>query len=116
MGARAPADGGSEGRLRRHHAAPLAGAIAGEDAAIDTCGLCVFVDITVGDYTFWYLATAGSVSLETVDGSLTGSAAGITFQELDDLGALRADGCSVQIDSVSFDTPYSVVEEEEEPE
>lgn len=94
-------------------AAPGEYTIAGEDAALDTCGLCVFVDVYVGDYTFSYLATGGSVALETVDGSLKGSAAGVTLQELDEEGALRAGGCSVQIDSVSFDTPYSAAEEEE---
>lgn len=94
-------------------AAPGTYTIEGADADPFDCGLCVYLSIVTDDWYYSLQATGGSVTIETVDGGLKGTASGLTFKEHDDLGeGYMEGGCSATIDSLPFDTEYTVYEEE----
>ena len=70
--------------------------------------------IDTEEWSYFLQADSGSVTVETVDGKLKGSASSLTFKEIGDEGGFMEGGCSATIDSVPFDATY-VVEEEEPP-
>lgn len=104
------------GAFKSAPAAPGTYTIQGEDADPIDCGLCVYLWIDTDEWSYALQATGGSITIDTVDGKLKGSASGLAFQELSDTGEgymEEADGaCSASIESVPFDTTYTVEEEE----
>jgi hypothetical protein len=96
-------------------AAPGTFTIQGEDADPIDCGLCVLVNIWTDDWYYPLQATGGTVTIEEVDGKLKGTASGLTFQELSDTDEGYMDesdgGCGASIESIPFDTTYTVEEE-----
>ena len=93
-------------------AAPGTFPIGGDDADPELCGLCVWLWMETDEWSYYLLADSGSVTLETVDGSLKGSASSLTFKELADEGGFLEGGCTATIESIAFDTPYETYEEE----
>jgi len=96
-------------------AAPGTFTIQGEDADPIDCGLCVYVNFWTDDWYWPLQATGGTVTVEEVNGKLKGTASGLTFKELSDTGEGYMEesdgGCGATIDSVPFDTSYTVEEE-----
>lgn len=92
--------------------------IAGDDAKVITCGVCVIihadstlVDGTLVDSRKDYIATGGSVTIDSLTGNLTGSVADLTFTEIDwtdELGAPLEGGCQTAVPSASFDVAIEV--------
>jgi hypothetical protein len=91
------------GAFAESQAAPGSYPISGDDADPATCGVCVYLYLTVGEEEHSFLATSGLVELESVDDNLTGSATALDFDELEDLYTLDPDGCSASISDVAFD-------------
>lgn len=100
------------GAFKSAPAAPGTFTISGEDADPDLCGLCLSLWIDTDEWSYYLMADSGSVTLETVDGKLKGSASSLTFKEVGDEGGFMEGGCSATIDSVPFDATYTVEEEE----
>lgn len=92
-------------------AAPGTFTIGADDADPELCGLCVYMWIDTEEWGYYLQADGGSVTLETVDGKLKGSASSLTFKELGDEGGYLEGGCSATIDSVPFDVAYTEAEE-----
>jgi len=99
------------GAFKDTPAAPGTFTISGADADPIDCGLCVYLWIDSEEWSWSLQATGGTVTLETVDGKLKGTASSLTFKELSDVeeGYMEG-GCSGTIDSVPFDTDYAVEE------
>lgn len=93
-------------------AAPGTFSITGDDADPDLCGLCLFIWVETEEWSYSFVADGGSVTLETVEGRLKGSASSLTFKEVGEEGGFLEGGCSAAIDSVPFDGAYAVEEEE----
>jgi hypothetical protein len=93
-------------------AAPGTYTISGDDADPEACGLCVYLWIDTDDWSYFLQADSGTVTVNTVDGKLEGSAASLTFKEIGDEGTYLEGGCSATVDSVPFDVTYEVAEEE----
>jgi len=94
-------------------AAPGTFTIGGADADPIDCGLCVYLWIDTDEWSYSLQATGGTVTIETLDGKLKGTASGLTFTELSDVDeGYMEGGCSATIDSVPFDATYYVEEEE----
>lgn len=91
------------GAFAESSAAPGSYPIDGDDADPATCGVCVYVYLTVGETEHSFLATSGLVELESVDGNLTGTASSLQFDELADFYTLEPDGCEASITDVAFD-------------
>jgi hypothetical protein len=87
------------------NAAPGDYPIAGDDTDPGSCGLCIEVEMTVGEVAHRMAASGGSLSLESVIGRLTGSGETISFVEVDDSGNPVEGGCKASIDRVVFDAP-----------
>lgn len=100
------------GAFKDAAAAPGSFTIGGEDADPELCGLCVYMWLDTDEWSYFLMADGGSVTLETVDGRLKGSASSLTFKEIGDEGAYMEGGCSATIESVPFDAAYYVEEEE----
>ncbi len=79
--------------------------IAGADESPTTCGLCFEVRFARGAASHRMFATGGVLSLESVDGNLTGNATTVSLQEFDEDGAIVEGGCGALIEHVSFDAP-----------
>jgi len=79
--------------------------IAGDDESPTTCGLCFEVTVTRGDSVHRMFATGGGLSLESVDGNLTGSATTVSLEEVDEEGAIVEGGCRALIEELAFDAP-----------
>ncbi len=84
--------------------------ITAEESDFATCGLCVFVntDRDADGYVDDYLATGGSVTITSINGTLTGTASNLTFQHVILDGATSTpanDGCVSAIASASFTAP-----------
>jgi len=94
-------------------APPAAGTyqITGEDVAYSTCGVCVSLVIATETTDVVYMATEGSVTIESVDGNFTGSATGLRFAETEDGDVPTPGGCTGAIDDVAFDQPYGAAPE-----
>lgn len=92
--------------------------ISGDDAKAVTCGLCVYIhaDVTLADGMVVdsrkdYIATGGSITIESVAGNFTGSVSDLTFAEIDfsdPLGAPLAGGCETAVPSATFDVAIEV--------
>ena len=86
--------------------------LMGEDMAFSTCGLCPLIatDVSQSGLTDWYYATAGSVTLTSVTGSLVGSLSNVTLKhvEKDAMGnpgdTVVNDGCTAKITQLNFNT------------
>jgi hypothetical protein len=92
--------------------------IAGDEAQVVTCGVCVYIhaDATVADGSVVdtrkdYIATGGTVTIDSVTGNFTGSVADLTFTEIDwtnALGGPLAGGCETAVPSATFDVAITV--------
>lgn len=86
--------------------APGTYSIAGVDANLLSCGLCVHViaDIVAGSGpSKFYLATSGTVTLSSTTAPITGSAEDLQLSEVDlASGAPVPGGCTGSIESISF--------------
>lgn len=103
------------GAFKSAPAAPGTYTIQGEDADPIDCGLCVYVNIVTDDWYYPLQATGGTVTIESVDGRLKGTASGLTFKELSDAdeGYMEESdgGCGATIESIPFDSAYIADEE-----
>ena len=99
------------GAFKTTQAAPGTFTIGGEDADPELCGLCVYLYIDTDEWSYFLQADSGSVTVETVDGRLKGSASSLTFKEIGDEGDYMEGGCSATIDSVPFDAVYAAGDE-----
>lgn len=101
------------GAFKAAPAAPGTFTIGGEDADPIDCGLCVYLTFATDEWYWSLQATGGTVTVDTVDGRLKGTASGLTFKELSDVDeGYMEGGCSATIDTIPFDTEYTVYEEE----
>jgi hypothetical protein len=88
--------------------------LAGDDLNFYTCGLCVrLLEVDEEDnITKYYMATAGTVSVTSVVGRMTGSASGLSFEEViieDDFHSTPVPGgCQSTVTGVNFDEALSV--------
>lgn len=92
--------------------------IEGDDTRAVTCGICVYVhaDSTLAEGTIVdsrkdYIATGGSITVDSVTGNFTGSVANLTFTEIDwtdALGAPLEGGCETALPSATFDVAITV--------
>ena len=92
--------------------------ISGDDAKVVTCGICLYIhaDVTLAegmvvDSRKDYIATGGSISIDSVAGNFTGSATDLTFTEIDlsdPLGAPLEGGCETAVPSATFDVTIEV--------
>ncbi|HEU5058771.1 MAG TPA: hypothetical protein VFU21_19695 [Kofleriaceae bacterium] len=99
-------------------AAPGTYEISGDEAQVITCGVCIYiysdatvVDGEVVDSAKDYIATGGSITVDSVTGNFTGSLDGITFTEIDwtsELGTPLEGGCTTAIPSATFDVAITV--------
>ena len=87
--------------------------ITGDELQYFTCGVCVFInaDREGEDYVEDYFATGGSLTLTSVNGNLTGSIDGITFEHVtidqDGMSAPAGDGCESVVTSATFTAPIT---------
>ena len=79
--------------------------ITGDDADPDTCGICVELSMTVGEVEHRLVATGGTISIASVDGTLQGSGTTLVFQEVDGEAEFISGGCSSAITRVVFEAP-----------
>jgi hypothetical protein len=84
-------------------AAPADYPIGGDDADPSTCGLCIEVTWKKGEVERRLFATGGAVSIESVDGRLTGSADSLSFEEFDADDQEVTGGCRALVRHVAFD-------------
>jgi hypothetical protein len=88
--------------------APGVYTITGDDADYNNCGLCVHIiaDIVTGvGPTKFYFANAGSVTLDSTSAPIMGSAANLTFREVDIGSGSPIGTCASAIGSITFATP-----------
>ncbi|HLU65928.1 MAG TPA: hypothetical protein VKZ63_06615 [Kofleriaceae bacterium] len=86
--------------------------IEGAEAAVLSCGVCFFL---LGDFNpnegtieMDYIATAGTVTIDSVEGNLTGTAENVTFSQIDpnsEDGSALPGGCTATFPSISFTAP-----------
>src|SRR5690606_20868818 len=84
--------------------------IEGDEAVVATCGICFFllgdVDQGAGTTQGIYIATAGTLVLESIDGDVTGSAESITVTQVDPVtGEHLSGGCTATFPSIAFSAP-----------
>jgi hypothetical protein len=94
--------------------------ITGDETQVVTCGICLYiysdatvVDGEVVDSEKDYIATGGSITVDSVTGNLTGSLTDVTFTEIDwtsENGSPLEDGCTTSIPSATFDVAITVEE------
>jgi hypothetical protein len=94
--------------------------LTGEETVTESCGVCVYlyadaslVDGTPVDREKDYIATAGTVTIDSIAGNLTGSIADLELTEIDPNsieGAPLEGGCTSGSASVTFD---ALIQEEE---
>lgn len=87
--------------------------IAGVETAVATCGVCVYIwaDATLADGEVLdkekeYIATGGMVTIDSIEGNLTGSVSNLTFTEINASsteGTPLEGGCETAITSGTFD-------------
>lgn len=92
--------------------------IEGPETAVLTCGVCVYLwsDVTITDGMIVasekdYIATAGTVTAESVMTNFTGTASGLSFTEIDttsEMGTPLAGGCQTAASSVTFDAAITI--------
>jgi hypothetical protein len=87
--------------------------ITGDELRYSTCGVCVFLSTDRTDestYVDDYFATGGTVTLTSVDGVLTGSVSGLTFEHVTlDSGDTEpvGDGCDTAVGAATFTAPLT---------
>lgn len=94
-------------------AAPGTYTIEGAETSVVSCGICIYIwaDSTVGDGVVVdsekdYIATGGSITIDSVTGNFTGSVADLTFTEIDQTsenGDPLPGGCQTALGSGTFD-------------
>ncbi len=89
--------------------------IAGAETEYDTCGVCVVlygdVDPATGAVGEFYLAESGTVQIDSIAGTLTGSISGVSFRKLDPMtGTPIADGCASAMGGASFSSMIVVTD------
>jgi len=84
--------------------------LTGAEIQYATCGVCVTLREfdAQGGTTARYMATAGTVTLSSISGRLTGTITNATFQHVNIDGSTftstpHPDGCATAIDNVAFD-------------
>lgn len=92
--------------------------IEGMDTAVATCGVCIYIyaDATLADGAIVdsekdYIATGGSLTVDSIAGNFTGSVSGLTFTEIDQTdenGAALPGGCETAVQSATFDVAITV--------
>lgn len=92
--------------------------IEGDDSVVATCGVCIYIysDATLADGTIVdsekdYIATGGTLTVDSITGNFTGSASDLTFTEIDQTdenGAPLAGGCETAVPSATFDVAITV--------
>ncbi len=92
--------------------------IEGDDAVVATCGVCIYIyaDATLADGQIVdsekdYIATGGSLTVDSITGNFTGAASGLTFTEIDktdENGAPLPGGCETAVPSADFDVAITV--------
>lgn len=92
--------------------------ISGDDTKFVTCGICMYIhaDATVAEGTVLdsrkdYVATGGSITIDSIAGNLTGSVTDLTFTELDlsdPQGGPLEGGCQTAVPSATFDVAIEV--------
>ncbi len=90
--------------------------LTGAEANYESCGACVFVyantdfnqDPPASEHV--YLATSGTLMINSVDGGVSGTLQNATFQKIVNLpdGGIghSSDGCATSISFASFNAPY----------
>ena len=92
--------------------------IEGMDTAVATCGVCIYIyaDATLADGAIVdsekdYIATGGTLTVDSISGNFTGSASNLTFTEIDQTdenGAALPGGCTTAVPSATFDVTITV--------
>lgn len=92
--------------------------IEGDETAVATCGICIYIytDATLADGVIVdsekdYIATGGSLMVDSITGNFTGSASDLTFTEIDQTdenGAALPGGCTTAVPSATFDVAITV--------
>ena len=92
--------------------------IAGDDTAVSSCGICVYiysnatlVDGMIVDSEKNYIATGGTLTVDSIELNFTGSASDLTFTEIDQTsttGSPLEGGCTTGVPSASFAAPIQV--------
>jgi hypothetical protein len=92
--------------------------ITGDEAQVVTCGVCLYIysDATVVegeivDSAKDYIATGGSITVDTITGNFTGTLDSVSFTEIDwtsELGEPLEDGCTTAIPAADFDAAITV--------
>lgn len=92
--------------------------ITGAETKVLSCGICLYiysdatvVDGEVVDSAKDYIATGGSITVDSVTGNFTGSLDGVTFTEIDwtsEDGSALDGGCTTAIPSATFDVAITV--------
>jgi hypothetical protein len=78
------------------------------ETSLVTCGACVTFGLYSGEVLFGMLPTAGTLTLDAVDTSLTGSVTGLALQQEDPAtGGVLEGGCTASAESLSFDVILS---------
>jgi len=82
--------------------------IAGADADPAECGVCMYLFSNEAGTERVFLATAGSVDVQSITGTFVASGQNLEFEELDlATGALMDGGCGSRVGSVSFNAPVA---------
>jgi hypothetical protein len=87
--------------------------ITGDELRYSTCGVCVFINTDRSDpetYVDDYFATGGSITLDSVNGTLAGSVNGLSFEHVvfaDGDSVPVGDGCVTILDGASFSAPLT---------
>ena len=89
--------------------------LSGDELNYATCGLCVLIytDVSGGTPTDTYLATGGTVTISTLQPTLTGTLSNVTFTHVDINSSTFqsmpvGDGCNSSISSLSISAPVTV--------
>ncbi len=83
--------------------------LSGDELSYETCGACILLFANAEDDNAQiYMATGGTLKLDSVQGQLTGSVSNLTFQHvtIDEKSLVTTpvnDGCVSAITSASFD-------------
>jgi len=94
-------------------AAPGTYTISGAETSLDTCGVCVIVggDIVDGLASQVFLAQSGTVQIDAITPTLSGSVTDMTFVQIDpDTGLPVADACTTGVQSGSFSATLVVTD------
>ncbi len=92
--------------------------IAGDDTAVVSCGICIYiysnatlVDGMIVDSEKNYIATGGTLMVDSIETNFTGSASDLTFTEIDQSspdGNPLEGGCETGVPSASFSAAIQV--------